>query len=382
MRRLPFAVLLCAPLLACGPANLEPAVARQYVMNIHANYGDALAKAEALKTAVDAFVAQPSAQTHQAAKQAWLDARPGYGQTEVTRFFGGPIDVPEGREAPEGRLNAWPIDESFIDYSSANPNAGMINHVDEFPKITPQVLAEYNGRAGEENRALGYHAIEFLLWGQRVGQVAGPGERPFTDYVDGGTAKNQARRRQYLQLAAQLLVSDLAQQRAAWDLADPDSYGSAMVAGDPKLAVTRILRGMSNMAISELLYERMSNPYFTRESKDEQSCFSESTWNDLAADGLGVENVYLGRYGEQHGASISDLVRQQDPALDRATREAIAQARGACEEIPQPFDRSVLAPDGAGPREKVKASIDAWIAVEEKLTAVGTLLHVDLNIVP
>src|SRR5207245_704435 len=92
-------LLLCA----CGPADPRPVV-RQYALDLRANYQDVVSGAEALQAAVDAFVAAPSPMTQEAAKRAWLELRPLYGESEAARFYGGPID------ASEGRINAWPID--------------------------------------------------------------------------------------------------------------------------------------------------------------------------------------------------------------------------------------------------------------------------------
>src|SRR5690349_15836083 len=91
-------------------ANAAP-VAEQYAKNVHANYVECLDKARALKTAIDAFVASPSAATQDAAKAAWIAARLPYGPTEVYRFYGGPID--DEATGPEGALNAWPLDENY-----------------------------------------------------------------------------------------------------------------------------------------------------------------------------------------------------------------------------------------------------------------------------
>src|SRR5438132_11004089 len=115
-------LLLCA----CGPADPRPVV-RQYALNLRANYQDVVSGAEALQAAVDALVAAPSQETHEAAKRAWLQLRPVYGESEVARFYGGPID------ASEGRINAWPIDEAFIDYTRDNPTAGIINRPQDVP---------------------------------------------------------------------------------------------------------------------------------------------------------------------------------------------------------------------------------------------------------
>jgi putative iron-regulated protein len=52
--------------------------------------------------------------------------------------------------------------------------------------ITPSLLAEtlHEADGVEANVATGYHAIEFLLWGQDLnGHGVGAGNRPWTDYA-------------------------------------------------------------------------------------------------------------------------------------------------------------------------------------------------------
>ena len=133
----------------------------------------------ALQQTIAAFVAAPSADGLAAARKAWLEAREFYGQSEAFRFYGGPIDDDKG---PESRLNALPLDESFIDGVKDQPQAGLIN--DRKIALTKKTLASYNERGGEENISTGWHAIEFLLWGQDFND-AGPGQRSFEDFVDG-----------------------------------------------------------------------------------------------------------------------------------------------------------------------------------------------------
>ncbi|HSV54368.1 MAG TPA: imelysin family protein, partial [Burkholderiaceae bacterium] len=150
-----------------------PAVAAHYASLVQANYEDTLAGARALHAAILDFTAKPSEEGLQRARQAWLQAREPYGQTEAFRFYAGPIDDKNG---PEGRINAWPMDEAYIDGVRAKPRAGIINN----PKvaITKKSLSALNERDGEENIATGWHAIEFLLWGQDFSET-GPGNRSF-----------------------------------------------------------------------------------------------------------------------------------------------------------------------------------------------------------
>lgn len=368
------ALVACLALLVgCGSDDDRSAVVRQYAINLHENYVDVSTKLEALQVAVDAFVASPSAQGLVAAQQAWLDARPAYGEAEISRFYAGPLD-----EA-QGRMNEWPIDENFIDYTFGNPNAGIINDLATYPQINEQVLALAAGDGGIENLSTGYHAIEFLLWGQRLDQTQGPGERPYTDYVDGGTAANQGRRRIYLSTAASMLLSDMRAVRVQWELDDPKSFGADFVA-TPQKGLENMVRGFSTMAIAELRYERLGNPYVTKDRKDEESCFSESTHVDLIANALGVENVYLGRYHDLSGPSISDLVKAKNPALDADMRQQLADIRAAIEAIPPPFDHAVLAPLGSDANIKVQAAMDSFSRFLDTFHSVADVLGVEPNL--
>jgi putative iron-regulated protein len=358
----------------CGSDSMDrSAVVRQYAINLHQNYVDTEVKLEALQVTVDAFAASPSPEGLMAAQQAWLDARPFYGEAEISRFYGGPLDD------AQGGMNEWPIDENFIDYTVDNPNAGIINDLANYPQINEQVLASATENGGIENLSTGFHAIEFLLWGQRLDQTQGPGERPYTDYVDGGTAKNQDRRRKYLTTATSLLLSDMRGVTAQWDLDDSRSYGSMFVQPSHD-GLGDMVRGYSQMAIAELRYERLGDPYVTKDRKDEESCFSESTLVDLIANARGVENVYLGRYHDLSGRSLSDLVKATNPSLDVDMREQLANIRASIEAIPPPFDHAALAPPGSDANLKIEAALASFNRFIETNDAIADALGIKANL--
>jgi putative iron-regulated protein len=354
------------------------AVVRQYVVNLTANYADSVRQIAALKSAVDAFVDAPTADGLVACQKAWLSAHRWYGQGEVSRFYGGPID-----RAQVG-MNEWPIDENFIDYTIGNPHGGIINDPAAFPQITAPALASADEK-GVETVSTGFHAIEFLLWGQRADAKQGPGARPYTDYVDGGTAEHQDRRRAYLEVAASMLLDDMRGIEAEWNPDDKASYASRFLAAPPHEGLTKIYRGFSQMAISELFYERMFDPAISLDRKDEESCFSESTHGDLVANALGVEDTYLAHYRTAagvtlQGPSISDLVRARAPFLDARLREQLGAVRAAIEAIPPPFDHAVLAPAGSAENKAVQAAIAAYQPVQSTLGQVAQLLGIVNNL--
>ena len=314
-----------------GPTNAFPAdqaqkVVATYKLMTHAVYEDSVAGAKSLQAAIDTLVATPTAENLKAAQDAWVAARVPYNQNDAFRFYNGPIDNdPNG---PEGSINSWPLDESHIDYTRDVAATGIVNDPTGFASITTDVIDGQNGKEGETEVTTGYHAIEFLLWGQDDKVVGtGAGKRPFTDYVTGatGTAANQDRRGTYLKVAADLLVADLTEVEEAWEPGKTDNYAASFgvtpEAGSStndglKDAIANMIRGMGSLAKAELSGERMTVAFKSRDQEDEHSCFSDNTWHDLYGNGLGIQNVWLGQYkGASLGPGVDTVVRAVDGAL-------------------------------------------------------------------
>lgn len=372
-------VVGCGPAEPAGPpplAQSAPKVIDGYAQLVSATYGDVLKGANDLDGSIKMLVADPSDATLTAAKQAWVNARVSYGQSEAFRFYGGPIDDADG---PEARINAWPLDESYIDYVEGVPTSGVINDPATYPTIDSALLVAINEKNGEKNIAAGYHAIEFLLWGQDM-NATGPGNRPFTDYVVGaaGTAANQDRRGLYLQTTTALLVNDFTPVVAEW--AESGAYRSSFVKLPAEEAVRRILLGMGSLSGAELAGERMQVAYDTKEQEDEHSCFSDNTIADLAANARSIQNVYLGKYGNLDVPGIDEIVRERDPALDQRMQEQLAASIAAIEAIPAPFDQAMMGADTSEGRMRMAAAIKALRSQTTTIVDIALLLGISLNI--
>lgn len=377
--------LLAGAVLGLGCGKTDPLaeaqarpVVQRYAANVYTNYTDALTKAQALKSAVDAFVAEPTDARLQAAKTAWLASRDPYGQSEAYRFYNGPIDNEDSDL--EGLINSWPVDEAYIDGVKDNPTSGLVNATSQYPTLSEQVLIDSNAAGGEDNISTGYHAIEFLLWGQDF-NPAGPGNRPYTDFLDGsaGTEANAARRRQYLSLVTNLLVENLTAVQQAWTPGQAN-YGKDFAALAPKEAVLRMLTGMGSLSGGELGHERMSVPYDTKDQEDEHSCFSDNTLKDLYANELSIQDVYLGNYNGTSGPGLADLVEAVDPALNKKMKDQLQASLDAIQAIPYPFDQAILGADSSPGRQKLKAAIDAVSTQTSTIVEVATALGVQLNL--
>jgi len=367
---------------AADDTELRAAVAKTYAVNASIGYAETVSAVKDLKAAVDAFVASPSQASLDAAREAWMTALPIYNRTEVYRFYGGPIDNDE--TGPEGMINGWPLDENFVDYTKDQPNAGIINDPTNFPEITKEVIRDENEKGGEKNLSSGFHAVEFLLWGQDQNSD-GPGNRPYTDYVtgEGGTAANQDRRGAYLKAVTEMLVDDLEPVEKAWDLKDPESYGSKWIAGDPTEAITNMLKGMGSLAGGELGKERMDNAYETKEQEEEHSCFSDTTLDNLYNDAVGIKNAYLGTSSNGKAADgdvgLDALVKAKDAALDEKVKADLEAVLSAIKAIPAPFDQAILGNDDSEGRTKIKEAIDACSTLAGSIADVADLLGIKIN---
>lgn len=365
-------------LTGCGgdPATAADVV-DHYASILYANYVDTLAAAQSLQRSVDEFVANPKRVTLDAARAAWLAARPLYQQTEMARFYEGPIDNAE--DGPEGQINAWPLDESYIDYVTGNANAGFINHPEQFPTLTKELLAGLNEDGSETNIATGWHAIEFLLWGQD-GNDDGPGERPYTDYVtDGsGTAANQARRGTYLRLVAELLVDDLQAVTQAW-VPGQDNFRASFVAQDPQVALGQIMTGIGTLSGFELSNERMAVALETQDQEDEHSCFADNTHVDHRYDAMGIQNVILGRYGSIDGPGLDDLIRVVQPTLADSLVAATQTSLDRIYAIPVPFDQAVQGADSEPGRQAIIAAVEALRTQTDLIEDAALALGVDIT---
>lgn len=361
-----------APAAAVQPVTAAAVVA-QYATLVHANYDDTLQSARTLRTAVRAFTAKPSEATLAEARKTWLAAREFYGQTEAFRFYGGPIDDEDG---PEGQLNAWPMDESYVDRVEGNPDAGLIN--DRKFAITKKNLAAQNERGGEENIATGWHAIEFFLWGQDLSET-GPGDRNFEDFVD-GKAPNADRRRQYLNVVTDLLIDDLTFLVKAWDPKAKNNYRATFVKGGQE-SLRKMLVGLGSLSRGELAGERLEVALNSQDQEDEHSCFSDNTHRDAVTNALGIQNVWLGEYTRANGTrlkgpSLRDLVAAKDAALAEKTTAQITASVKAAEGIQAPFDREIIGGNDAPGRQRIQKTIDSLTQQSKDLVAAANAIGI------
>jgi putative iron-regulated protein len=371
------------------PDDPRRSVVENYANIVSATYEDTLSSLRALDAAVDAFIAAPGEATLATARERWRAARIPYSRSEAFRFYAGPIDAEGG---PEGQINGWPLDENHIDavviekYGAA-PGLNIIGNPTSFPTITPELIAAQNEAGGEKNIASGYHAIEFLLWGQDLNNPPeSAGQRSFQDFVSNGDANSvNARRGAYLKAATTLLIRDVAGVAAEWrePPAGTENYRSQLVTGDVYTGLKRMLTGVITLAEVEMAGERMNVPLLSGDQEEEQSCFSDTTSEDLRSNEAGIESVYFGRYesasGKKiEGPSLAQTVRAADPRVADEIEARLTRTREALDAIKSPFDREIQ-PDNKDGQARVQAVIDSLHAQTQSFTRVAKAMQIFLS---
>jgi len=398
--------ILVGMALGLGASSVFAATPAQ-VITTYANiaeaaYSDSVAGAIQLKSKIDAFLNDPTEANLEAARQAWRDARVPYMQTEVYRFGNEIVDE------WEGRVNAWPLDEGLIDYVSvehygeesdenpfyaanviANQTLVLGNQEIDVSEITAELLSDTLHEIDdiEANVAIGYHAIEFLLWGQDLyGTEPGSGERPATDFsLEECTGGNCDRRRQYLSVVTDLLISDLEEMAEHWT-SEGDARQALLEKGEQG-GLAAILTGMGSLSYGELAGERTKLGLMLHDPEEEHDCFSDNTHYSHFYNVVGINNVYHGQYTRidgtvVEGPSLADLLTAKSPALANQLTLELAQTQAAAQAIVdkayagQPFDVLI----GAGNTEGnaiVQNLVDTLVTQTRSIESAIDVLELD-----
>lgn len=391
--------------IARGAEVPPEAVLKHYGDVAEAMYSDAGAAAADLGKAIDALIANPSEDTLKAARAAWKEARPWYQQTEGYRFGNSIVDD------WEGKVNSWPLDEGLIDYTDKGAYG---ESSDENPLYTANVIANKSIRIGndtvdattidaallqklqgggdnEANVATGYHAIEFLLWGQDLnGTKAGAGNRPATDYDTKNCSNgNCDRRAAYLKAASDLLQADLAEMVASWKAdgaARKDLSGKGTEGG-----LATILTGLGSLSYGELAGERMKLGLILHDPEEEHDCFSDNTHNSHYFDEAGMISIYTGTLKRRDGSTLegpgfagyaavkASAEAKKLDALMADAEKKLGAIRDRAESGKESYDQ-MIGQDNPEGNALVQAAIDALVAQTRGIEAVVAALNLKISV--
>ena len=345
-------------------------LASSYANLVSYYYNEVSLSTQEMHNAIIKFVQAPDNNSLTNAKNKWIAARSIYGITEAFRFYGGPIDGVNkyGEEGPEGLINAWPLNEAYIDYVKGSSNAGIINNLSL--EINNDTIIAANMSEDDADVSTGWHAIEFLLWGQDF-SLETAGIREASDYLP--TNEINIRRRAYLVATSALLLEHINWLSMEW-LENGEGRKAFLNKNDPGGA---ILTGIATLAGFELSSERIATALDSGDPEDEHSCFSDQTHNDVKANFNGIINVYLGKglNGESFSPSISEFVAKNNLKLHENILEIINETNISINNITVPFDKMLSEPKNGPGRQAAEKTVSNLLVLAKNFKEAGK----DLN---
>lgn len=340
-------------LAACSPKNESTtneelnkvqidssAFAAQVGIVAYTSLSDASQTAQTLDSQLASFMYHPNPMSQAEIQQAWRLAYNSFLHSLIFSYL--PIqDPPEwqsqriGYRHLLGQLDSWPIEGGYIDYIQGYPFSGIVN--DLTLEIDEDSIRSQHGFTDPTNASLGYHALEFMLWGnsgKRSAHDFFPQENtapipvndaeitaePLADsssnLLDGSSSdnaliqvevpeiklQNHNRRRQYTQLLIELLQKDLHRIQRRWE---PSSgyYAQLLQQSDSGNTLRSALIAAQGLISNEILHKR-----FQLISSE----FSQTSIDDISALLSGIERWFMPAEEDLQEASLLFLLQQTD----------------------------------------------------------------------
>ena len=326
-------------------------------------------EAETLKERIDQLLASPSESTLAAAQQQWAVAyetfiKGDFLSSEVYQALSQTTPT-EGEETIlslaqlNHRINAWPLLGGYLDSVPEYPQSGLVHDIDF--ELTPSLLLNQNGYMDEYYVTLGYHALEFLLWGlhdnshldpinnetnndtdkenakskelKKIKETKEPKEnkdikkRLFSDFLYEKLPKSdfdddefapemevhqlsQNRRRQMVQLISRQLTADLRDLSSRWEY-EKGFQAQSLADQSAKQQITLFLNALKHDLLDDLVGKQLQ-PLFA-DNHDEEML--QSPYSGLS------EAHFRAAFAQWH-----HLLSIQDPELLETDAQAPAMA--------------------------------------------------------
>jgi len=291
-------------------------IALDYAEQIRVDFSQVSIEIANLQSAIGEFLAQTNTENLDRARQSWLLAHSAYELTTLHRYFAASILNEQSSIALlllQYQINHWPIVPGYLDYVNGYPDSGIVHDINV--NLDSTGLREQHGAFDVSEVTLGFHVLEFLLWGSPNTQSQ---LRPADDFIEidslsagqreSGYSLEQLsnnRRRQLLTIIAGILLDDFRELESLWS---SQLEGTEQIIGRTSQTdlITALADSMSAMLTEELLLRSlypMLNGDFVESI---QSPYSLSTQNAVSSQLSGLESLLLESQAE-NGTTL-DLV--------------------------------------------------------------------------
>ena len=279
-----------------------------------ASYEDFAVKAQGLTEALKKFQVTPTDDNLQKVQFSWRDTRRPWEQTEA--FLFGPVDT----QGLDPALDSWPVNRTDLDAVLGSNEALDIPFVSAL-----------------DDTLHGFHTIEYLIFGAENNKTA---------------ADLTTRETEYLVSTTSLLHTHVNTLANAWRPSGDNFVNDFGKAGNGSAsypsessALQELVNGMIAI-VDEVGNGKIADPFSQTNTELVESQFSFNSLLDFENNIRGVENLYLGRYLQQDGPGLNDLVRRNNTELDAQIRQKLDAAINAIQAIPFPFRDSISTEQG------------------------------------
>lgn len=291
-------------------------IALDYAEQIRVDFSQVSIEIEKLQSAIGEFLAQTNIENLDRARQSWLLAHSAYELTTLHRYFAASILDEQNSIALlqlQYQINHWPIVPGYLDYVDGYPDSGIVHDINV--SLDSIGLRDQHGAFDISEVTLGFHVLEFLLWGSRDTQSELRSVDDFIEIdaldasqIESGYSLEQLsnnRRRQLLAIIADILLGDFRELGSLWSDQLERAEQSIDRTSQTEL-ITTLADSMSAMLTEELLLRSlypMLNGDFVESI---QSPYSLSTQNAVSSQLSGLERLLLESQSE-NGTTL-DLV--------------------------------------------------------------------------
>jgi putative iron-regulated protein len=245
-----------------------------------------------------------------AARLQWKAMRAVWEQSEA--FLFGPVEDHDY----DPKMDTWPTDYNAMDVLLAGTNPLTTDDIDQLPTALR-----------------GFHPLEYILFG-----------------VDGQRTASSitARQKTYMLGLSQDLMSTCQVLYQDW-IAAPVLYSNALLTAgkgstvypSQKELYVALVDAMTGIC-EEVGTGKILEPFAAYDSSIVESPYSGTSMIDFKNNLVGIQNVYLGRYGSIQAKGIKDLVAAKNKMLDNKIHNQIASALAAFDNVTVPFEQSIF----------------------------------------
>jgi len=178
------------------------------------------------------------------------------------------------------QIESWPIQGGYIDYLQGYEHTGLIN--DLTVDINLPVLKEQHKLTDSFDVSLGFHALEFILWGDTLERSSDDFEASEPDFSNIGYETNaKNRRRAYLLAVVSQIDDQVAQLQSRWDSAD-NSFSSTLSTMTDQQQNAYILSSITSYIT------HLNSRFFNPEYENDLFLINESPYSHTTRDGVVV----------------------------------------------------------------------------------------------